>query len=231
MNEQERPQQRASSGGRRPRQDDGTGRERLLDAAILLFSDRGIANTTIVQIAKAGKVSSAMVHYWFDTRECLYDAVVEERLGPLIRAIWEPADLERESAIELIQGLLTRMFEVTEAAPWLPSLWLREIIQVGGLLRERVVRRIPQDRNTILRQRVIEAQSRGEINPQIEPHLLFISMLAQVMLPQAASCIWHEVNPSIRLNREQVRKHTLALLMNGLVGSGVHRAALSGRQP
>lgn len=218
------------SAGRRPRKDDGSGRERLLDAAILLFADRGIANTTVAQIAKAGTVTSAMVHYWFDTRESLYDAVVEERLLPLLQVIWEPADLGRENALELIQGLLTRMFDVIDKAPWLPALWLREIIQVGGLLRERVFRHIPPQRTQAFRQKVIDAQALGEINPRIDPHLLFISMLAQVMLPQATARIWHEVNPTLSLTRDQVRKHTLALLMNGLTGPNLYATAYA-RKP
>lgn len=225
MNKQQLPSAQFSSAGRRPRKEDCNGRERLLDAAILLFADRGIANTTVAQIAKAGKVTSAMVHYWFDTRESLYDAVVEERLLPLLQAVWEPADLERESALELIQGLLTRMFEVIEKAPWLPALWLREIIQVGGLLRERVFRHVPPQRNQVFRQKVIDAQALGEINPHIDPHLLFISMLAQVMLPQATAHIWHEANPTLSLPRDQVHKHTLALLMNGLTGPDPHATA------
>lgn len=68
MNKQQ-PSAPLFSAGRRPRKDDCNGRERLLHAAILLFADRGIANTTVAQIAKAGTVTSAMVHYWFDTRE------------------------------------------------------------------------------------------------------------------------------------------------------------------
>ncbi|TAL89807.1 MAG: TetR/AcrR family transcriptional regulator [Candidimonas sp.] len=225
---EQKPEQHTLS-GRRSQKDDTSGREHLLDTAILLFSDRGIANTTIAQIAKAGKVTSAMVHYWFDTREKLYDAVVAERLGPLIQAIWEPADLENESAIQVIRGLLTRMFEVTDSAPWLPSLWLREIVQVGGLLRERLLRRIPRDRSIAFRQKIVEAQSRGEVNPKIEPDLLFTSMVAQVMLPQAtSSCVWDENNITMSLGREQIQRHAVALLMRGLEGPVIRSEELNG---
>ncbi|MBU9610629.1 TetR/AcrR family transcriptional regulator [Burkholderia multivorans] len=203
--------------GRHTYGDPASGRERLLDIAIDLFADRGIANTTVAQIAAAGKVTSAMVHYWFETRDKLYDAIVEERLVPQIRAIWSPADLQRESACELVHGLLARMFSVTAAAPWLPSLWLREIIQVGGLLQERVLRRIPQELNSTFRSRIADAQSRGEINPRVEPDLLFISLLALVMLPQAAAQGWNKVRPGRGPSREQIEAHTSALVTAGLI--------------
>jgi NodT family efflux transporter outer membrane factor (OMF) lipoprotein len=60
-----------NAAGRHVRDDDASGRERLLDAAIDLFADRRIANTTVAQIAVAGKVTSAMVRYWFKTRQRL----------------------------------------------------------------------------------------------------------------------------------------------------------------
>ena len=93
-----------AAGGRSSRSDSASGRECLLDIAIELFANHGIANTTVTQIAAAGNVTSAMVHYWFETREKLYDAIVDERLVPKIRAIWSPVDLQRESAHELVQG-------------------------------------------------------------------------------------------------------------------------------
>ncbi|WP_414136817.1 TetR/AcrR family transcriptional regulator [Burkholderia territorii] len=68
--------------GRHAHDDSVSGRERLLDAAIDLFAAGGIANTTVAQIAAADKMTSAMVHYWFETREKLYDAIVDERLVP-----------------------------------------------------------------------------------------------------------------------------------------------------
>lgn len=205
--------------GRRRRTDDRAGRERLLDVAIELFSGRGIANTTISQIASAGEVTSAMVHYWFDTREKLYDAIVEERLVPLMQAIWEPAELERESAVELVRGLLRRMLDVTTEAPWLPSLWLREIVQAGGLLRDRVLSRVPLQRNIEFQRKVEEAQARGEINPGIAPDLLFMSMLAMVMLPQATADIWQKTAPPSRLGRSDIETHVTTLLLEGMLGA------------
>jgi len=46
-------------------------REQLLDAATALFSEQGIASTTVAQIAAHVGVTSAMVHYYFKTRDQL----------------------------------------------------------------------------------------------------------------------------------------------------------------
>ena len=212
--------------GRRSRKGDTSGREELLHAAVLLFAERGVANTTIAQIAAAGKVTPAMVHYWFDTREKLYDAVASERIVPLIDAVWAPVDFERDSVLDLTRGLMHRMFAMTVSQPWLPSLWSREVIQMGGLLRERVLSRVSTEPSLAFRRKIAQAQAQGEINPAIEPELLFTSMISLVMLPQASESIWCQLhfNGPV-LSSEQVENHTIALLMTGLAGSVPPRTA------
>jgi len=195
---------------------DSDARAQLLDAAIALFAERGIANTTLAQVAAAGQVTSAMVHYWFETRERLLDAVVEERLAPQFRYVWESVDVEQGAPGELVRGIVRRMFHVTEKMPSLPSLWLREIISEGGLLRERALRHIPLQRVAAFGQAIARGKERGELNPDIEPLLLFNSILALVMLPQATSKIWHRINPKLAFDRPGLERHVNALLMHGI---------------
>jgi AcrR family transcriptional regulator len=205
--------------GRRPRSADVAGRERLLDAAIGLFAERGIAETTLADIARACHVTSAMVHYWFETRDKLLDAMVDERLAPMIRGVWDTVGSgEPGNVLELVRTILTRMLDVTDRLPWLPSLWLREIVQEGGQLRERVIVHIPRERNAAFRAAVTRAQRRGEINPDIRPELLFISMLALVMLPKATAKIWRRLNPDANVDRRELEGHVMALMMHGLAG-------------
>ena len=64
----------STSQGRRPGRPRGTkptatGRERLLDIALDLFSRQGIANTSLNAIAKEAGVTPAMLHYYFNSRE------------------------------------------------------------------------------------------------------------------------------------------------------------------
>ena len=206
------------------RADDIRGRELLLDLATELFSERGIASTTIAQIATAAHVTSAMVHYWFDTRDKLIDAVAEERVVPFIAQIWDPASLEQDDADVVVDGLLTRLLEVTRQAPWLPSLWLREIIQEGGELRQRVLKRIPREQNIAFHKRIAQAQAQGEVNPDIWPEVIFLSILGLVMLPHANSRMWSRMNPNAAFDRQRLERHIRSLLFNGLAGNARGRS-------
>src|ERR1700680_1651882 len=155
--------------GRRPVVEDFDVREHLLDTATRLFSDRGIAATTVAQIAAEAGVASALVHYYFTNREKLLDAVVDERLAPAAEFVWRPAAEDTASdPFALVHEFVARLFDVTDRMPWLPPLWLREIVNEGGLLRERMLRRIPFDNIKRFGSRVALAQQEGTINPELE---------------------------------------------------------------
>ncbi|MGF6367360.1 AcrR family transcriptional regulator [Paraburkholderia sp. RAU6.4a] len=210
------PQAARSRMGRRPHPQDFDAREHLLDVAVALFAERGIANTTVAQIAAASGVTSAMVHYWFQTREKLLDALFEERLVAAFGAIWDPVDPEHDEPLALTQGIVKRMFDVTETMPWLPSLWLREIVNEGGLLRERAFARIPVQKLAAFGQNIARGCASGQLNAQLEPLLLFNSVLALVMLPQATARIWQRLNPRTSFDRARLERHVVALLAQGM---------------
>src|SRR5215469_9785303 len=209
--------------GRRARVPAGDGRRQLLDAAVELFAERGVANTTVAQIAVAGRVTAAMVHYWFESREKLLDAVVEERLKPQFDIVWSTVPAPGDSPEALVAGLVHRMFEVTTANPWLPSLWMREIINEGGLLRERALRHVPIDKVRALASVVFSAQQHEQLNRDIEPSVLFLSILALVMVPQATGRMWQRLNPNSRLDSATLERHVTGLLLHGLAGVGAPR--------
>jgi AcrR family transcriptional regulator len=198
----------------RPRQGTGLGaRESLLDAAVGLFAERGVAGTSIAEIATRAGVTAAMVHYYFTDRDRLLDAVVEERLLPTITAVWSPVAETTETG-PMLRGLVRRILEATEVKPWLPSLWLREVLSEGGQLRSRLLRRLPLGYIQHLIGAVARAQRRGLINRQLEPRLVFLSVLGLTLLPLATLGVWKEIPVLQQVNREDVARHAEALLVS-----------------
>src|SRR5215469_13185822 len=198
----------------RPRQGTGLGaRESLLDAAVGLFAERGVAGTSIAAIATRAGVTAAMVHYYFTDRDRLLDAVVEERLLPTITAVWSPVAETTETG-PMLRGLVRRILEATEVKPWLPSLWLREVLSEGGQLRSRLLRKLPLGYIQHLIGAVASAQRRGLINPQLEPRLVFLTVLGVTLLPLATIGVWKEIPALQQVNREDVARHAEALLMS-----------------
>ncbi|MCP3708499.1 TetR/AcrR family transcriptional regulator [Paraburkholderia sp. CNPSo 3274] len=206
--------------GRRRAAADLDMREQLLASATQLFGEQGIAATTMAQIAEAAGVTSAMVHYYFTNREKLLDAVVEERIARSIAFVWESVDSAGGDLAQdpraLVEELVARLFDVTSRMPWLPPLWLREIVNEGGLLRERMLKRLPIEQLQRFAARVSEAQRDGSVNAELEAPLLFISILALVMLPLATSKIWQSARGFPKIEHEALHRHVSALLSAAL---------------
>src|SRR5215468_3433335 len=76
-------------------QEDLTARARIRDAAVRLFAERGIAATTVRDIAKEAGVSAGLLRHHFGSKEDLRDACDRYTLDQLIR-IKERVVLEGE---------------------------------------------------------------------------------------------------------------------------------------
>jgi len=193
-------------------------RELLLDAALTLFGEQGIAGTTLAEIASRAGVTPAMVHYYFKNRNRLLDAIVKERLLPILSGVWSPV-LESKEVVPMLRGLVQRIFEATEANTWLPSLWLREIASEGGQLRTRLFKLAFFESVRHLISTVTAAQRRGEINPELEPRLVLMSVIGNTLLPLATIGTWQQLPPVLQgISREEIARHAEALLVSAFSG-------------
>lgn len=57
--------------------------ERILDAAEELFSQHGLYGVTLRDVAQHAKVDTALLHYYFGTKNGMFDAVLLRRAEPL----------------------------------------------------------------------------------------------------------------------------------------------------
>jgi AcrR family transcriptional regulator len=59
-------------------------REKILEIASRLFSQQGYENTSLSQVARAAKVSKALIFWHFDTKDKLYELALDRTLQPFI---------------------------------------------------------------------------------------------------------------------------------------------------
>lgn len=55
-------------------------KERILDAALDEFAERGLAGARVDSIASRAEINKAMIYYHFDSKEALYDHILKTRL-------------------------------------------------------------------------------------------------------------------------------------------------------
>ena len=195
-------------------------RQRLLDASVTLFAEQGVVGTTVAESARRAGVTSAMVHYYFKTKDQLLDAVVVEKLiGEFIGFVSGVLDGKGTDPLALTEGLVWRIVEASDSMPWLPPLWVREVISEGGALREKLIQRVNLERQAWFRELVASAQKWGLVNPEINPQLIFMSVVALTMVPLSMARSWDRIPLIGKVSKQDLARHVIALLKNGISAS------------
>jgi len=201
----------------RPAAGEGDRRAHALDAALACYVQRGIAATSLRDISRQAGVTPALLHYYFGDAAGLRDAVVAERVMPLFGEV-RAALLDRpdaplrttlEAFIDCICGLVARH-------PWLPPLWIREVVSEGGGLRELLTTRLMPELAAMMAARFTSEQAAGRLNRGLEPRLLMVSLVGLTLLPAAGMPIWRQLFAAEDLGVDAIRTHALALLERGL---------------
>ncbi|WP_345814661.1 TetR/AcrR family transcriptional regulator [Paraburkholderia sp. PREW-6R] len=191
-------------------------RARLLDAALALFARQGIVDTTLGAIAREAGFTPAMVHYYFKTRGQLLDVLIDERFAPLRAALGTPFQQNPDDPVAAITQLARRLVDVAAEHPWFPSLWIREVISDGGLLRQRMHERFGDTYQKASLAAISRWQQEGRLNAGLEPSLVFITLLGLTILPLASSQLWHTDPVRKNIGGEDIARHAIALLVQGI---------------
>jgi AcrR family transcriptional regulator len=200
----------------RPANAIGGQRERLLDAAIMLFAERGVAGTSLGEIAREAHVTPALVHYYFGNRDQRLDALTDERIAPLVATLGQrisEADPDASSTARTFVRTIVAMLAEHE---WLPPLWIREVLTDNGALRERLLARIAPEIAPQLARRCAHAKRVGALNAGLDPRLTVVSLIGLTIFPLAAQSIWKRLFDANDIDADALTRHTLALLDGGI---------------
>ena len=171
----------------RPAEGAGEHRERLLDAALACFTRASIASTPLAAIAREAGVTPALVHYYFDDKAALVQALAAERLLPAMAGLRDAIGGSDDDAGALARAFVAGIHALVARNPWLPSIWVREILTEGGALPAGV-----------------------------DPRLLVVSLVGLTLFPLASQPLWRQFLDAGDVDAARLQSHTLALLGHGL---------------
>jgi AcrR family transcriptional regulator len=194
-------------------------RARVLDSAITTFTAQGIAATPLSRIARAAGVTPALLHYYFGDKDKLIEAIIAERVMPVVAEMRAMMASNAGDGVDLSAGFVNTMFALIERHAWFPQLWVREVLCEGGALRELIIKRIAPQIPQQLEAHFRAAQARGELNPDLDSRLLVISLLGLTLFMYASAPIWRRIFRADDISTETLRRHALALLDQGIDGA------------
>lgn len=116
---------------RRAVRDSVATRTAILDSAEKIFARDGLRSTRTEEIAAGSGVTKAMIHYYFDTKEALYQAVLDRVFQEREQGM-DFSSLRTLPPVEALNAFLERLFQQMVAKPHLGPLFALENIQNDG---------------------------------------------------------------------------------------------------
>ena len=191
-------------------------RGELLAAARELFLKYGFRAVSSRQVAAAAGANPAMIHYYFGNKHGLYEAMLEEAIGPGIAQL--NAMLEAPADEASTARMLETYMHIMTANPWIPGLLLREVLMPDGAFREQFIRDFASRFAPRVAELVRHEARSGQVRADLDPRFAVISFLSLGLFPFLALPVWTRalgVAPSPALI-EQLVAHTLRVFREGV---------------
>lgn len=120
---------------------DKTMEESIMEVAEKLFLEKGYALTSTTEIAKLVGCNQALVHYYFRTKENLFNQIFENKFKQFFKLIFKQNPPEKMSFQDKLKAFIELHFDMLRENPRLPFLIMNELSrqpQQLKILKERL---------------------------------------------------------------------------------------------
>lgn len=201
---------------------DSDTKQRILSAAAKVFAAKGEAGARIQEIADLAKVNKAMIYYYYDNKDGLYervvDMVVEKTFGEMasVAATDTSPDKKIRQIVDVYVDLYIRHYDLFQ-------LLLIEIVSGGEALSKSVLRykdTFEQQPDRIPANVIQQGIDEGIFRPLNSEHT-FMSLIGMTLIyafgRPIANIILGIEDTNMEVFLEERRQHVTDLLLNGLL--------------
>ncbi len=158
--------------------------ENILDAARTIFAQKGLSGARMQEIADRAGINKALLHYYYRSKEKLFEQVFEEAFKKLIRPL--AAFLADDSELfQKIRNICKLYNEVMSQYPFIPNFIINEI----NTDPSRIINLINFEGVTEGKQKTVAqiqaAIKTGKIRP-IDPRELILNIISLSIFPFAS---------------------------------------------
>jgi TetR/AcrR family transcriptional regulator len=155
----------------------------IFDAARKVFQKKGLDGARMQEIADEAGINKALLHYYFRSKEKLFEGIFTESIGKISMGI-QNLFTEDIGVIEKLKALVNIYMDTLSENRYLPLFVLNEINQHPEMFEEILNRSIVIHLKGFLLQVEQEVQS-GKIK-HVNPIHLLMNVLGMVIFPFAA---------------------------------------------
>ncbi|MDP3463219.1 MAG: helix-turn-helix domain-containing protein [Bacteroidales bacterium] len=159
-----------------------TTEEIILSSARKVFRSKGLEGARMQEIADEAGINKALLHYYFRSKEKLFEKIFIEAFADLLPAVRVSLN-QVENLSQFLTFFISRYFDLITELPYLPQFILQEINRNPDLMRKVTGNNeLPIAQVKMLIHRDVE---RGLIRP-IEAEQLMVNTIALIIFPFAA---------------------------------------------
>lgn len=151
----------------------------ILAAAEQEFLTRGFDGARTTSIAQAAGVTHAMLHYYFRTKEQLFERIVDDKFAQMSHSMFAILGDPSLPVVERLRGGIAAHFDFVAENPQLPRFVINEIVSRPERY-EVLYKRVSAIIDNVykgLQGEIDSAAERGEIE-RIDVRMLFISIMS-----------------------------------------------------
>lgn len=175
----------------------------ILAAAEKEFLQKGYDGARTTSIAKEAGVTHAMLHYYFRTKDLLFERIVDRCVGTLAQSMVAILGDPNKPLLDRIESGISAHFDVIAANPLLPKFFITEVItrpERHHILLEKVSN-VAVLLFSKLQQDLDMAFERGEI-VKTDIRMLLISIISINVMPFIALPLIGQVMSDLTGNKE-----------------------------
>jgi AcrR family transcriptional regulator len=195
--------------------------QNILEVAERLFLEKGFAMTSTTEIAKEVGCNQALVHYYFRTKDNLFNVIFEQKFKDFFQGLFEIRNLGNLSFIEKLKYIIESHFDLIMRNPKMPSLILNELSRQPDqikILREKL-HLLPEELFAEMNKELQKEIEKGNIR-KIELFDLIFSMISLnialfIMMPVVENILqWDDTQKELMIAHR--RKENVELIINSI---------------
>jgi TetR/AcrR family fatty acid metabolism transcriptional regulator len=145
-------------------------RERILDAAVRVFAERGFFHAKVAQIAQAAGVADGTIYLYFKSKDDLLMRLFEDRMERINQQL-ATALAEQPTAVERLRRAVALHLELVESHRHLAEVLTVELRQSEKFMRQHANPKFG-DYLRLIARTVAEGQASGELRADLDPALV-----------------------------------------------------------
>lgn len=162
--------------------------ERILEAAVQEFMAKGYAGARTTAIAEAAGVTHAMLHYYFRTKDKLFDRIIESTIGTLRDIMLASLGDPTIPLFDKIKSAIENHQDFIAANPELPRFMINEVLSRPDRM-PKVIERLKHHTPLVVQslQRQIDEYADRGLCRRVDAGMLMLDIVSLNIFPFSAT--------------------------------------------